>query len=1326
MLQRWLGRANRGLFVLLTGMLALLVGVFVHGAWNDYQSTLESGWQAAERGALGAAEHARRTISVAGLVTLSVVQDVRRDGLDSVGGDKWDDFAHLIAQTPEVTTFWIMDARGDVVATSISREPPAANWSDRPFYAPLRDGVESALMPLTWGMITRNWFFSLSVAIRDRNGRFLGIAQSALFADDFSRAYAELDLPRGARAGVFRASDGAPMILWPPPPPADRYMQAPRPPESDVLVRVVPRGPDAATSGRTEQAGPDGPTVVAWRSLREGEALVAAMALPRAAVLAPFHERLRRNALILVVTALPLGALGWVTARAQRRASVSEARFRGTFEQAAVGVAHVDLDGHWMRVNARLCEMLGYREPELLRRTVHDLTHPDDRAASLAMSQRMQGGAIDTFNLRKRYLRKDGSILWGELTASLLRDEATGRPVHGVAVIQDIGARMQAEAALAASEERLAMASSAAGMGVYDVDVRTGDAVVNAQHRAVHGLPPGDDPLSLATRLGFIHPDDRDRLSARAAAANRDGTDFHEEYRILRQDTGELRWVASQGSYVRRKDAANRFVGVTYDITDRIAAQQARAESEHRLALACAAVGLGVFDVDTASGHAVVNAEWCRLYGLPPSITSASLDERIAAVHPDDRARIRARTLQTYAEHGSYDEEFRIIRRDTGEVRWMHSRGAFVDAGLHPCRFLGLIHDTTERRAAEAARAVSDERLALASAAAGMGVFDVDTRTGTSVVNAQWRKVYGLPPGDEPIDFEFRMNLVLAEDRAVVRAAITTSYEDGAPYALQFRIRRHDTGEMRWLAARGSHVGAGRQSHRLVGVVYDITGRKLAEAARAASDERLALASVAAGIGVWDMDTATGMAEVNDEYRRLFFLPPGTHPLSLEERTAHVHPEDRGRLLAHPMLNDASQFAIGEEFRAIDPVAGDVRWIASRGSVVAGGTTASSRRAVGVSFDVTERKREQERELLLAREVDHRARNVLAVVRSIVKLSRADDPREFADAVEGRVSALARAHTLLARDRWTGAELGDIAREELAAYGTAGPADGHADTRVTLDGPALRLRPDVVQPLSMVLHELATNAAKYGALSIAAGRISLSWRLAPAPPDSVEQGTRILLRWQEQGGPAIAGPPARRGFGTIVVEATVRSQLGGEVSREWAAGGLRCDIAIPAHGIVAAHPAAVEPGRDPADGAPDAAPPAPAPDAALHQRRVLVVEDEPLVALEIVTTLADAGCEVVGPAATLAAALALAEAEGARLDAAVLDGNLHGQSSQPVADILGAHGVPVIYVTGYSSLPPGAAHGHRLLSKPLRDGDLLTALAETMRPRAAASPVLTV
>lgn len=207
--------------------------------------------------------------------------------------------------------------------------------------------------------------------------------------------------------------------------------------------------------------------------------------------------------------------------------------------------------------------------------------------------------------------------------------------------------------------------------------------------------------------------------------------------------------------------------------------------------------------------------------------------------------------------------------------------------------------------------------------------------------------------------------------------------------------------------------------------------------------------------------------------------------------------------------------------------------------------------ALLVVVDVDEEKRAAERQDLLTRELDHRAKNVLAVVQAALRLTRADDMAGFVRAIEGRVAALARAQTLLAKDRWAGADLRALLGGELAAF-----LDGGSGPRAELRGPAVALPPGAAQPLSMAVHELATNAVKYGALSVPGGRVSISW--------GVDQGAGgvLRLRWSETGGPPLVGPPAKRGFGSRVLEGTLRGQLGGAVSMSWE-GGLTCEIEAP-------------------------------------------------------------------------------------------------------------------------------------------------------------------
>ncbi len=215
--------------------------------------------------------------------------------------------------------------------------------------------------------------------------------------------------------------------------------------------------------------------------------------------------------------------------------------------------------------------------------------------------------------------------------------------------------------------------------------------------------------------------------------------------------------------------------------------------------------------------------------------------------------------------------------------------------------------------------------------------------------------------------------------------------------------------------------------------------------------------------------------------------------------------------------------------------------------------------------DISGQREAEARRDLLMRELDHRAKNALAVVQAAVRLTPRDDPEAYARAIEGRVRALARAHGMLAEGFWAGADLRALAEGELAPFL---PQPGAAGvTRAMVSGPSVRLGPGAAQAVSMALHELATNATKHGALSVPGGSVALSW--------TEDRTARLLsIRWEERGGPALAGPPQRRGFGTRVLESTIRGQLGGAVRQRWAPEGLVCELDLP---LDRAEPRAVEP-----------------------------------------------------------------------------------------------------------------------------------------------------
>jgi PAS domain S-box-containing protein len=203
--------------------------------------------------------------------------------------------------------------------------------------------------------------------------------------------------------------------------------------------------------------------------------------------------------------------------------------------------------------------------------------------------------------------------------------------------------------------------------------------------------------------------------------------------------------------------------------------------------------------------------------------------------------------------------------------------------------------------------------------------------------------------------------------------------------------------------------------------------------------------------------------------------------------------------------------------------------------------------AVNCFQDITERKRSEAQIVNLAHEAEHRTKNILSTVLATVRLSRADTADDFKELIEGRINALAQVNGLFVQSRWTGAELHTLIMQELSPY------CGETERRVRIDGPPIMLEPNTAQTIAISMHELATNAAKYGSLSAADGRVEIAW--------SHKTDGRLSLRWIELGGPTVT-PPTHRGFGTRVME-NIIGQLKGDVCFDWRANGLSCEIALP-------------------------------------------------------------------------------------------------------------------------------------------------------------------
>ena len=277
-------------------------------------------------------------------------------------------------------------------------------------------------------------------------------------------------------------------------------------------------------------------------------------------------------------------------------------------------------------------------------------------------------------------------------------------------------------------------------------------------------------------------------------------------------------------------------------------------------------------------------------------------------------------------------------------------------------------------------------------------------------------------------------------------------------------------------------------------------------------------------------------------------MPEGTKVSTRAAWQSRALPEDRERInsLRLQVFRD-QRGEYSTEYRIVR--AGEVRWIESR-SFISYKSDGRPQRVIGVNIDITERKRAEERQRILIAELDHRVKNVLATVCAIITQTQeaSSSPIDFVTALNRRISSLARTHELLSASNWRGASLAEIVGREFAPF-----AMGNAEAR----GPSVNLKADATQAVATVLHELTTNAAKYGAFSNQTGRVSVQWRwLQNGSPD------RLAIEWQEIDGPPVR-TPNQDGYGMSIIRELIPFELGGAVELSFAPGGARCRLEIP-------------------------------------------------------------------------------------------------------------------------------------------------------------------
>ena len=424
------------------------------------------------------------------------------------------------------------------------------------------------------------------------------------------------------------------------------------------------------------------------------------------------------------------------------------------------------------------------------------------------------------------------------------------------------------------------------------------------------------------------------------------------------------------------------------------------------------------------------------------------------------------------------------------------------------------------------------------------------------------------------------------------------------------------------------------------------------------SRERLiqSLAMGVADLGMWVMDAEDGTVTWDQRLRKMIGIESAKSRPEAEDFMSRIASEDRDRVEEALVRTRVEGVPFEEEFRFFRPD-GEMIWLTGKGERL---QQENRTMIFGINADITERKNRDEQNEFMMRELDHRVKNLLAIILSIAEITSrsSEDLESFKTGFTARLNAMARTHSLLANSRWSGTDLRALLVDEVVKQA--------GEDQVTLTGSAIPIAPTAAQSLSMFLHELHTNAHKHGALSVSEGHVAISWEIH-------EQGdAKLVLTWIETGGPKVT-KPTRKGFGTKVLGQIIQRQLGAKVETKWNAKGIQLTATLPLANVLP--PSATE---------------APLPNGKDHVshdhlqgKRVLVLDDEWLIAEQHAEIFSSVGAEVVGPFLSLADAMAQ---EVEALDLAVLDFALSkNQTVLPLAEKLKAAAVPIVFVTGYGS-----------------------------------------
>lgn len=656
-------------------------------------------------------------------------------------------------------------------------------------------------------------------------------------------------------------------------------------------------------------------------------------------------------------------------------------------------------------------------------------------------------------------------------------------------------------------------------------------------------------PDMFADVKNMVHPDDREIFEAnvKAALSHPEGV-YSSVFRLKRPD-GTVVWLSEKGRVSFRPDGKpENLTGISLDITDRM-----RATDEiTRLAAAMDIAFEGAEAAPWSYNTETRLAEWTQrnydLLGIAPGSVVGTLDNYIEHVHPEDRDALQAiRSTERTAETGSKLKiQLRIVKPG-GEIRWIERRSMVGASEPGGRRVYGIDLDITEQRQIEEdmtrAKALLDT--IFDSAPIGLAMWDRDFRF--LRVNKTLAEINGFPPQD---------HIGRRPDELFPRFELTSVYnrwkqilETGEPW-LNVELQGETPalpGQIRSWIENFFPLKAGGEVIGIGAIVEETTERKrteerISQQARLLDQslEPILVWELGGPITLWNRGAAQlyGWNASEAVGKRSHELLATRHPMPQDEFEAML--ERDGSWVGELQQKTRDGAAITVESRQEIMTAADGRVL-----------------VLETNRDITERKRAEEKIRLLMREVNHRSKNLLAVVQAVAnQTARGSSPQDFALRFGERLLGLAASHDLLVHNAWRGVDLYDLVSSQLSHFRDM------IGRQIALDGPKLQITAAAAQSLGMALHELTTNAAKHGALSTRKGRLRISWSTEGSGEEA-----KLHLRWIETDGPPVT-PPSARGFGTRVLVEMTQAALQGKVTLDYAREGLRWEVVAPLENLL--------------------------------------------------------------------------------------------------------------------------------------------------------------